>query len=56
MEEEKFYSGYCRQMDRSRMVAVVTENGEITDVDCRYGNCTYQSDCPIAKEIEQMET
>lgn len=55
MEDEKFCSGYCRQMDRSRMVAVVTEDGKITEVDYRYGSCAYQSDCPIAKEIDSLK-
>lgn len=54
MEQEKFLSGYCRQLDASRMVEVILENGEITEVDCCYGNCVYQSNCPIAKEIEQL--
>ena len=52
METEKFISGYCRQLDASRMVEVVAENGEITEVDCCYGNCVYQGSCLIAKEIE----
>ncbi len=52
MEMEKFCSGYCRQLDASRMVEVILENGKITEVDCSYGNCVYQSNCPIAKEIE----
>ena len=55
MEDEKFYSGYCRQMDRSRMVAVVTEDGEITEVDCCYGNCVHQGNCMIAKEIDELK-
>ena len=54
MEVEKFVSGYCRQIDASRMVEVILENGEITEVDCCYGNCIYQSNCPIAKEIEAL--
>ena len=54
MEEEKFLSGYCRQLDNSRMVEVILENGEITEVDCCYGNCLYQLNCPIAKEIETL--
>ena len=54
METEKFCSGYCRQMDSSRMVEVIVENGEITEVDCSYGSCVYQSNCPIAKEIESL--
>ena len=31
MEQEKFISGYCRQLDSSRMVEVVAEDGEITE-------------------------
>lgn len=54
MEQEKFLSGYCRQMDASRMVEVILEDGEITEVDCCYGNCVYQSNCPIAKEMESL--
>ena len=53
MEIEKFLSGYCRQLDASRMVEVIVEDGEVTEVDCCYGNCVYQSNCPIAKKIEE---
>ena len=54
MEQEKFISGYFRQLDASRMVEVVAEDGDITEVDCCYGNCVYQSSCLIAKEIDQL--
>ena len=54
MEIEKFISGYCRQLDSSRMVEVILENGEITEVDCCYGSCTHQGSCPLAKEIEEL--
>ena len=54
MEVEKFVSGYCRVLDASRMVEVILENGEITEVDCCYGNCVHQGNCPIAKEIENL--
>ena len=52
MEIEKFFSGYCRQLDAARTVEVIAEDGEITEVDCCYGNCVYESGCPIAKEIK----
>ena len=55
MEVEKFLSGYCRQLDASRMVEVILENGEVTEIDCCYGNCVYQSNCPIAKEVEELK-
>ena len=54
METEKFLSGYCRQLDASRMVEVIAEDGTVTEVDCCYGNCVYQSSCLIAKEIDQL--
>ncbi len=54
MEVEKFFSGYCRQLDSARTVCVVLENGEITEVDCGYGSCPYQDGCPIAKEMEEV--
>lgn len=55
METEKFISGYCRQLDNSRMVEVILEDAEVTEVDCRYGDCVYQSNCPIAKEIDALK-
>lgn len=56
MEEERFFSGYCRQLDCSRMVAVVLEDGVLTEADCCYGSCVYQSGCPIAREIDEILT
>ena len=55
MEIEKFLSGYCRQLDSSRMVEVILEDGEVTEVDCCYGSCVYESNCPIAKEIADLK-
>ncbi len=54
MEEEKFFSGYCRQIDAARMVEVILENGIITEADCCYGSCPYQGSCPIAREMEAL--
>lgn len=54
MEVEKFVSGYCRQLDASRMVEVILEDGEITEIDCCYGSCVYQPNCPIAKEVDTL--
>ena len=55
MEVEKFFSGYCRQLDGSRVVEVILEDGEITEIDCCYGDCVYQSNCPIAREIDELK-
>ena len=53
MEKEVFLSGYCRCMDASRMVAVTLEDGKITEVDCNYGFCPYETDCALAKKIRE---
>ena len=55
MEVEKFFSGYCKVLDCARMVEVIAEDGEITEVDCNYGSCTFQNGCPIAKEISELK-
>ena len=55
METEKFISGYCRQLDASRMVEVILEDGEITEIDCCYGNCIHQGNSVIAHEVDQVK-
>ena len=52
MEQEYFFSGYCRALDGARTVAVVTENSQITEVDCAYPNCPHAPACPIAQQIK----
>ena len=54
MEKEAFFSGYCRCQDQSRMVAVVSEDGELTEADCSYGNCPYEPNCTIAQKIREF--
>ena len=54
MEQEVFLSGYCRAVDQSRMVAVVTQDGVLTDVDCGYPHCPYAPGCPIAEKINEL--
>ena len=56
MEKESFLSGYCRGIDDSRMVVVVTENGELLEVDCDYGTCPHAPNCTIAKQINELIT
>ncbi len=56
MEVEKFLSGYCKQLDASRLVEVLLENGELTEAGCCYGSCVYQPGCPIAREIDALVT
>lgn len=54
MEQERFLTGYCRTIDESRMVAVVTENKRLLEVDCCYENCVYSPNCTIAKAIDEL--
>ena len=56
MEQEKFVSGYCRQLDQSRVVTAVTEDGALTEVDCCYPACVHAPACPIAAELRALET
>lgn len=55
MEKEYFFSGYCRQLDGSRVVEAVLEDGKLTEVDCCYGNCIYEGSCPIAAELQKAQ-
>lgn len=50
---EKFISGYCRALDKSRMVAVEIEDGEIS-IDCAYENCPHRPVCQIGKQISEL--
>ena len=43
---EKFITGYCRCIDKSRIVLL--EDGE---ADCEYENCPHKPACEIAKQI-----
>lgn len=47
---EKFISGYCRMLDKSRMVDVEEEDGEMF-IDCAYRNCPHAPVCEIGKQI-----
>ena len=52
--EERYLTGYCRCLDNSRIVEVVTEDGTLTECDCLYGNCKFQTQCTIAQGIEEL--
>ena len=54
METERYISGYCRQLDASRMVEVIMEDGKIIEVDCCYENCPHTGNCLIAKSIQEL--
>lgn len=54
MEKEVFFSGYCRTIDDSRMVAVVADGSQLLEVDCCYENCIYTPNCIIAQKIKEL--
>ena len=54
MEREGFFSGYCRQLDGARTVAVEAEGSTLTEADCLYENCPYAPACPIARRIDEF--
>lgn len=54
MEKEAFFSGYCRTIDDSRMVAVLVEDGVLTEVDCCYESCVHTPNCIIAHKIKEL--
>ena len=51
MEEELIFTGYCRQLDQSRMVTIEMENGQLSECDCCYGSCIYEPNCTVAAQI-----
>ena len=51
MEKELFLTGYCRCIDQSRMVTLVTEDGKLTEVDCNFEGCVHTPNCTIATAI-----
>ena len=55
MEDEKFFSGYCRMTDSGRTVTAELTDGKLAAADCCFGNCMYQQNCPIGKELSKLE-
>lgn len=54
MEKETILSGYCRTIDQHRMVVVVTENGQLLEVDCCYDSCIHTPNCILAQNIQGL--
>ena len=46
---EKFITGYCRCLDKSRIVLV-----EDDEVDCAYFACPHATACQIAQQIREI--
>ena len=56
MEQEYFFSGYCRCLDAARTVCVVAEDGQCTEIDCNYPDCPYIPNCKIAQQISEISS
>ena len=54
MEKEAFFSGYCRQIDESRMVAAVAEDNVLTECDCCFESCIYAGSCTVAEKLREF--
>ncbi len=54
MEQEYHFTGYCRRLDAPRIVEVIRENGENTDIDCDFHSCPHKESCPIAQQIGEL--
>ena len=54
MEQELFITGYCRSIDQSRMVTAVTENKQLTEVDCCFETCVYAPNCTVAAQLRAL--
>ncbi len=54
MEEEYFFSGYCRTLDAGRTVTVETDGRDVTDIACDFGTCPHEAECPIAAKLRQI--
>ncbi len=51
--EEVFFTGYCRALDQSRIVEAEMEDGALQYVDCGFGGCPYEDNCPIAHQLRE---
>lgn len=50
---EAFITGYCRALDKGRVVTVENEDGPLR-MDCAFKNCPHCGSCPIAKQIAEL--
>ena len=55
MEQEYFFSGYCRCLDAARTVCLVVQNGQATEIDCNFPDCPYVPACKIADQIREAQ-
>jgi len=51
--DEQILSGYCRALDRSRMV-VAEEDGGKWEADCAWPDCPHAPACEIAARLAHL--
>lgn len=60
MEEERVFSGFCRQQDQTRRVFFsyeLTESGpKLSDCDCSFFTCPFTDTCTIAGDAHAVLT
>lgn len=58
MEEETFLTGFCRNQDATRMVAVeYEETGScvtLLEADCDYETCVHRGSCRVGLSIDRL--
>lgn len=58
MEKETFFTGFCRNQDATRMVAVEYEETEagvtLQEVDCDYESCIHRGACRVGLSIDRL--
>ena len=54
METEFLFSGYCRQTDQARMVALEMQQNGTWEADCLYECCVYRDACPVGQQISEV--
>lgn len=60
MELEKFFTGYCRQIDQNRIVLAeyIDRNGvlHLQGTDCQYPSCMFVDECSLARRFLKADT
>ena len=52
--EETIFSGYCVMLNAHRTVLWQQEEDGQWYADCSFSDCPHRSDCPIGREISQL--
>lgn len=50
-ETERIVSGYCRQLDQTRMVLCEYADGVFLRGDCAFPDCPFSAECTLASSF-----